>query len=100
MGKGGKLAILHNALLIEMVGKYIGNEKVWIGGSDIKEEGKWRWIDGSEMSWTNWDKNEPGKDKENCLLMIDGKWHDALCGDKHRFLCQLKAKKVCETVLE
>ena len=31
----------------------------WIGGSDVSQEGSWRWITGEVWNYTNWAPNEP-----------------------------------------
>ena len=29
-------------------------ENGWVGGSDAAEEGKWKWVDGEDFTFTNW----------------------------------------------
>lgn len=50
----------------------------WIGGSDKKSEGNWRWSSSQRMKYTNWAPNQPdGAQEENYLLMMgDGTWND------------------------
>ncbi|CAD5116857.1 DgyrCDS5699 [Dimorphilus gyrociliatus] len=52
-----------------------------IGGNDEKEEGKWKWEDGSSMPilsspWHEWFEGEPDNKggKENCLLLTNYLW--------------------------
>ena len=95
---GGELASFSNPALLKYVDEKIHGHYYWIGGSDREKEGQWRWMDGSKTDWTNWAPKEPnGGRVANCLLIIKGAWHDVLCYKRReRFLCQFKAKKICE----
>lgn len=55
-----------------------GEQRAWIGLCDIKEEGAFRWIDGSEPAYTNWSGGEPNDvGGEDCTEMLpDGRWND------------------------
>ena len=76
-------------------------EDCWIGGSDINEEGKYRW-DHREpwVFFPPWGLHQPGdttplgvKDTEregqNCLLLdYINTMHDRTCGAKMVYMCQ------------
>ena len=56
---------------------------LWLGASDIDEEGVFRWVNGEPFSYTNWCPGEPNNSTEdgivfqNCLHMYaDGTWDD------------------------
>ena len=46
---------------------------VWIGGTDIENEGTWLWVDGRNIStaYSNWYTGQPdngaGNQEEHCL---------------------------------
>ena len=66
-------------------------EELWIGLTDIGNEDKFKWADGSEVAWTHFAKgNGPTnnwliKQLEDCVALdpIDGFWHDFLCNDDY-----------------
>ena len=49
----------------------INNSGIWLGATDERNEGQWKWLDGSPFSYTNWYGAQPnGKEKENYLLLL------------------------------
>ena len=48
-----------------LVDKFGGNAQYWIGLTDEGTEGKWQWVDGSEMKFNNWLPGEPDNYKSN-----------------------------------
>ena len=58
---------------------------IWLGGKD-EEDGGWKWSDGTELLYQNWDAKHPNKD-EGCLLMWNGKWRSINCDQKKPFFC-------------
>ncbi|HBH4034434.1 TPA: DUF5011 domain-containing protein [Clostridioides difficile] len=54
---------------------------VWLGGSDEKEEGKWKWITGEPFKYTNWCPGEPNnfggvEDYMYSIKNSNGLWND------------------------
>ncbi len=69
-----------------VVNTYFGNHRaVWLGGTDMVEEGHWQWVSGETWNYTNWYPGEPengGGIGEDYTVMFDspapqGKWVDA-----------------------
>ena len=62
-----------------------GVETVWLGYTDLAQEGSWVWEDGYSGSYTNWMSNEPnnGNGNEDCAVMMaseeNGGWNDESC---------------------
>ncbi|KAM4039043.1 C-type lectin lectoxin-Phi2-like [Anomaloglossus baeobatrachus] len=63
----------------------------WIGlRRDARDLHIWKWIDGTEVTFTNWGVNEPnylGRD-ERCGEVTSRAWNDVNCGYKQRYLCE------------
>jgi hypothetical protein len=72
-------------------------EAVWLGFSDIADEGTWVWEDGYTGGYTNWFPGEPNDSGgQDCAYLDtnpdtrDGLWDDAGCGEiggERVFLC-------------
>ncbi|XP_052762021.1 snaclec subunit B-like [Mya arenaria] len=68
-----------------------GKVNVWIGASDIENEGTWKWISGEDWAYERFVTGEArGSDTENCLCVGDDNWWYALpCNDnKNDYLCE------------
>jgi hypothetical protein len=66
---------------------------VWIGGSDLQNEGAWIWEHSkARIVFSNWGQNEPnGNRRENCLHLYKRKdwvWNDTICRLKMGFICE------------
>jgi hypothetical protein len=74
---------------------------VWIGVTDIDQEGKYVAVDGSELTYTNWENNQPdnynhqhGMDEDGVHIRdSEGKWNDQeVQNHKYQFVCSLAVK--------
>ena len=78
---GGHLVAINSAReqkwLIETFG---AQQLYWIGCTDEKREGKWRWTTGEKVTYTNWYAGEPndqgGEDYTITNFREPGKWND------------------------
>ncbi|XP_077997842.1 macrophage mannose receptor 1-like [Glandiceps talaboti] len=65
---------------------------LWIGLDDIDVEGEMKWVDGSQVTYSDWYGREPnnGGGNEDCghLRSSDGKWNDMACSKKNGFICE------------
>ncbi len=90
---GGHLVIIETPAENAFLGKLItdgGKVDSWIGATDEGSEGQWRWVDGRNMTWTNWftKQNQPNNKggvehfgvMSNKKLAVDGligwEWSD------------------------
>ncbi|XP_070569363.1 C-type lectin domain family 4 member G-like [Ptychodera flava] len=94
VGMGGDLAIVDDADENMFLQQYTrGAYRIWIGLSDVAEEGKMVWVDNSEPSYTNWSNGEPSdtSGSENCVHIWenkDGQWNDSGCENLRGFVCE------------
>jgi hypothetical protein len=83
---GGKLAVVKSVEENWFMTSLIKNQGVaatWLGATDERVEGRWVWVDGESMRYTNWSPvgGQPNNKKglEHYLIMMvahDGKWSD------------------------
>lgn len=69
----------------------ISNNRAWIGLSDIEEEGKWKWVDGTEVGGGGfWQPGEPNSEgHEDCAEShSNGKWNDVPCSLRKSWICE------------
>uniref|UniRef100_A0A3P9DNR1 C-type lectin domain-containing protein n=1 Tax=Maylandia zebra TaxID=106582 RepID=A0A3P9DNR1_9CICH len=62
--------------------------RVWIG---LFTE-SWKWMDGSNSSFTYWQTNEPNG-PEPCVaanFLLNAKWEDWACGSQKEFVCNVE----------
>ena len=74
-----------------------------LGATDVEEEGKWKWVDGSAFEFTYWAEGQPsGGTEKNCLEMDptdsgQGRWSDTICdgdfSEGFQFVCTYDAGK-------
>ncbi len=100
---GGHLAVISSAkedrYIAQMAKKKIKSpnkmDGFWLGATDEVKEGNWKWIDGSELEYTNWGDGQPnnkGGQEHYLLYWLHGeKWSDQ--PDKSE---QHKAFFICE----
>jgi len=86
-GKCGYFAAITSDAERQAVIANVGDGQIWLGGSDIVEEGSWKWIDGPEYGglmsafYQNWNNNEPNdsggnEDALQTLAGLAGQWND------------------------
>ena len=70
----------------------------WIGGNDLKKEGRFVWSDGSPFSFTFWSAREPNnkgsRGQEDCINLRKSTyrrtWNDLACSFRHPFICKIR----------
>ena len=58
---------------------FYGQNNSWLGITDQKDEGKFKYYSNSkQVGYTNWSEEEPNSDG-NCVVSINGTWSDKNC---------------------
>ena len=81
--RGGSLPIIRNAGQNAWLAQQVG-DRFWLGLTDTRREGTFKWNDGSALTYTNWNHNEPndyGSGEDYVEMLPNGKWNDL--GDHH-----------------
>lgn len=82
---GGHLAVINDAAENAVLFNYMksqGYGSAYFGLSDAVREGKWTWVDGTPVNYTNWANGEPNNEGANenyaefYWKFNDGKWND------------------------
>ncbi|XP_052500224.1 C-type lectin domain family 17, member A [Budorcas taxicolor] len=88
------LVIISNSDEQDFVAKAHGSPRVyWLGLNDRDVEGDWRWLDGSPVTLSFWDPQEPNNlyNNENCASMNKGgTWNDLSCDKTTYWICERK----------
>uniref|UniRef100_UPI00398F2B56 CD209 antigen-like protein C n=1 Tax=Pristiophorus japonicus TaxID=55135 RepID=UPI00398F2B56 len=67
-------------------------DELWIGLDDRVEEGKWRWVDGTDYASTVkfWVSGQPDQNgDEDCAMASKTQgWHDWPCSSRHSSICE------------
>jgi len=56
---GGDLAVVDTPTLHMKITSRLGDRWVWLGASDAKDEGEWRWVNGTPVIFAPWYSGEP-----------------------------------------
>ncbi|OXB68058.1 hypothetical protein ASZ78_003299 [Callipepla squamata] len=66
------------------------NKYAYLGIKESLIPGKFQFLNGAELSYTNWYSHEPtGKGEEECVEMYtDGTWNDKKCNQNRLVVCQ------------
>ena len=103
---GGSLAVVGDADENRFLRTLLAAEdlkEAWLGASDERVEGRWVWVDGTEMRFDAWDSGQPTNGStwgsvEHYLLMAavrNGAWNDVPNGGERSshagFVCQWEA---------
>ncbi|XP_067307849.1 CD209 antigen-like protein 2 [Pseudorasbora parva] len=93
--RGADLVIINTEEKQRFISSFI-KERVWIGLSDIENEGIMKWVDNSPLKQVFWAEGEPnnyGSRDEDCIELNPDKhtlnnWNDLKCSDKRKGICE------------
>ncbi|XP_058628930.1 CD209 antigen-like protein C isoform X1 [Onychostoma macrolepis] len=85
------LIIINNREEQDFVKDISGGDLVWIGLTDSHVEGRWKWVDGSDVTSGFWEDGQPnsfqGKE-EDCALIHSPGWADYPCDYSSKWICE------------
>ncbi|XP_042912717.1 macrophage mannose receptor 1 [Parasteatoda tepidariorum] len=105
---GGRLASIHSQELSDFLTAFVLLDvqyTSWIGLNDRDRESEYKWDDGTEVDFTNWEPSEPSghsNPKEDCVNMVyisgrsdgrTGNWNDLECEQERELICQRNKRK-------
>ncbi|KAM9425545.1 FRAS1-related extracellular matrix protein 1a [Pholidichthys leucotaenia] len=92
----GTLASVHSKVDMDWLWDFSGRKPFWIGLNDREGRGRWEWVGGEPVSYTNWRKMPPRskmKGSKKCVLVWrQAKWQIRNCKTSrgHCFVCSIK----------
>ncbi len=92
LGRGGDLVVIRTPEENDYL-KVISDEPLWIGLDDRETEGEFVWVDGTELTWSDWREGEPNNSggNEDCAGFFgegdDRGWNDFPCDGQRGFIC-------------
>ncbi|XP_049744742.1 lymphocyte antigen 75 isoform X2 [Elephas maximus indicus] len=97
------LISIHSLADVEVVVSKLHNgdakEEVWTGLKSINIPTLFQWSDGTEVTLTYWDENEPNvpyNKTPNCVCYLGklGQWKVQSCEEKLKYVCKKKGEKI------
>ncbi|XP_077159613.1 macrophage mannose receptor 1-like [Paroedura picta] len=71
-------------------------------GLIVGVDGKFRWLDGTLVTYAAWGPNEPNNanEEEDCVIMYErtGLWNDIYCSAEKKFICERHNSSVRSTI--
>uniref|UniRef100_A0A673I4S7 C-type lectin domain-containing protein n=1 Tax=Sinocyclocheilus rhinocerous TaxID=307959 RepID=A0A673I4S7_9TELE len=92
--RGADLIIINNREKQDFVTKMTDKREFWIGVTDIKEEGRWKWVDGTSVTAGGQITEPNGGRHENCAVTYLKKhpeligWIDVTCNGAYQWICE------------
>ncbi|XP_052427505.1 CD209 antigen-like protein C isoform X1 [Carassius gibelio] len=88
--RGTDLIIINNIEEQDFVKNICGSDHFWIGLTDVEEEGRWKWVDGSTLTSGFWASGEPNNQgtEEDCANTRSSGWFDTKCDSSVKWICE------------
>ncbi|XP_053086827.1 C-type lectin domain family 4 member M-like isoform X2 [Pangasianodon hypophthalmus] len=92
-GRGADLVIINSKEEQEFVDNLSKSKKpgVYIGLTDLDNEGVFKWVDGTSMTTAYWSSGNVFSDSEDCVVnRYDGSdgWYDRPCTETYYWICE------------
>ncbi|KAJ8018638.1 Collectin-12 [Holothuria leucospilota] len=79
--------------------KVLDVRSLWIRLNDPQKDQRFKWVDGSWVSYTNWNIGEPNNYNNNgeyyVLIRNDGTWNDFPESGRAPFICKMPRRCEC-----
>uniref|UniRef100_A0A669CZG8 C-type lectin domain-containing protein n=2 Tax=Oreochromis TaxID=8139 RepID=A0A669CZG8_ORENI len=73
----------------------ISTRRVWLGLTDEKQEGTWKWVDGTPLTLSYWGSTQPDNGgEEDCAHVYSGEdmsMNDLSCSTSLKWICEKKS---------
>ncbi|XP_041087362.1 C-type mannose receptor 2 isoform X1 [Polyodon spathula] len=68
------------------------NDLIWTALHDQNRTGSFRWLSGDEVTYTNWNRDQPGYSKGGCVVLTTGSstglWEVRDCKTRAKYICR------------
>ena len=98
---GAFLAIPRSEAENDYIADLIPNNNIWIGINDIDQEGVFVAVDGSNITYTNWDSGEPNNyfDEDGVIIRVGHSkrqmaWNDSGISNSMKFVCSFQFSSI------
>ncbi|XP_074509053.1 CD209 antigen-like protein C [Sebastes fasciatus] len=95
-GNNADFAVIHDQNEKDVINDYSygssGTNGYWIGLR--VEDGKWKWIDGSNLTVINWEQPPPPTPPTDghCAISVENEgWKSVRCDDRQQWICKMNA---------
>ena len=89
---GGHLTTISSAEENKFVNELSQSQNIWLGGTDMSNEGVFEWLTGETFFYTNWSSGEPNdgnsSGQDYIQMYANGMWDDVENKETKKFVCE------------
>lgn len=92
VANGGNLAVVTSAAENNFIASKLTTQSAYIGLSDHLQEGTFKWVDGSPLSYTNWYPGQPnnyGVGQDYVEMLSSGLWNDQYANSSLEYVMEI-----------
>ena len=98
---GGYLVIINDAEENEFVKNLLPVNSAWIGLQDYDNEEDFRWVNGSQLTYSNWFKRQPnnfGNRQDYVEILPNGEWNDQSNNKSLHYIIEVECVLLTTTI--